>query len=96
MRVVLPWLVVVGLTIYALVDCAQTEDDSVRSQPKLVWVLFILVFPVVGSIAWLIAGRPQRPYRNQPRGGPRGPRGPSHPPQHPRGPDDDPDFLRRL
>ena len=98
MRVVLPWLVVIGLTIYTLVDCAQSQDDAVRSLPKLVWVLLILVFPVVGPIAWLIAGRPERP-RNQRRYGPRGPGapgGPSHPPRPPRGPDDDPDFLRRL
>jgi hypothetical protein len=96
MRVVLPWLVVVGLTIYTLVDCAQTSDEAVRSLPKLVWVLLILVFPVVGPIAWLVAGRPERPYRSQRRPGPPGSSGPSHPPGPPRGPDDDPDFLRRL
>jgi hypothetical protein len=95
MRVALPWLVVVGLTIYSLVDCAQSGDDEVRSLPKLVWVILILLFPVVGPIAWLIAGRPERPSSN-PRGGPRRPGGSSHPPQAPRGPDDDPDFLRRL
>jgi hypothetical protein len=90
-----PWLLVVGLTIYSLVDCAQTPDNEVRSLPKLVWVLLILIFPPVGAIAWLVAGRPQSPYRQQQRG-PRGPSGSSRPPRTPRGPDDDPDFLRRL
>ena len=101
----LPWMLVIGLTVYTLVDCAQTSDDAVRSLPKLVWVLLILVFPVVGAIAWLIAGRPERPYWQQQRRGPRGPGGtggaagprrPGDPPRPPRGPDDDPDFLRRL
>jgi hypothetical protein len=86
----IPWLVVLGLTIYALVDCAQTPENAVRSLPKLVWAFLILLFPLVGSISWLVAGRPERPGRQQP---PR--RGPSHP-RAPRGPDDDPDFLRRL
>src|SRR6476660_1442390 len=95
MRVVLPWLIVVGLTIYSLVDCAQTEDDEVRSLPKLVWVLLILVFPVVGPISWVVAGRPQRPRRT-PRRGAGGTSGPAHPRQPPPGPDYDPDFLRRL
>jgi hypothetical protein len=90
----IPWLLVVGVTIYTLVDCAQTDDDEVRSLPKLVWVLLILIFPPIGAIAWLVAGRPQRPSR-MPRG-PRGPGGSSRSPRAPRGPDDDPDFLRRL
>ena len=42
----------------------------------------VLLFPLAGSIAWLVAGRPQRP--------------PGQRPLRPRGPDDDPDFLRKL
>jgi hypothetical protein len=83
----LPWLLTIALTIYAVVDCIQTDESAVRGLPKVIWVLLILVFPLVGSIAWFIAGRPQR--------GPTG-RGPTHRSQPPRGPDDDPDFLRRL
>jgi hypothetical protein len=89
-----PWLLVVGLTIYSLVDCAQSRDDEVRGLPKLVWVLLILVFPPIGAVAWLVAGRPQGPDRQPPR--PRRPGGSSGAPRTPRGPDDDPDFLRRL
>ena len=43
-----------------------------------------LLFPLVGPVAWLIAGRP-----------PRRPRLTRQPPR-PRGPDDDPDFLKDL
>jgi hypothetical protein len=84
---VLPWLLAVALTVYAAVDCIQTDEDRVRNLPKLVWVVLILLFWVVGPIAWFIAGRPQ---------GQRPRRGPSHRPPPPRGPDDDPDFLRNL
>jgi hypothetical protein len=84
----LPWLLTIALTIYAVVDCVQTNDRDVRGLPKVVWVVLILLFPLVASIAWLMAGRPQRPRPG--RGGP------THPSGAPRGPDDGPDFLRRL
>jgi hypothetical protein len=83
----LPWLLTIALTIYAVVDCVQTDDRAVRGLPKVAWVLLILILPLAGSIAWLVAGRPQRPRPGS---------GPSHPPGAPRGPDDDPEFLRRL
>jgi hypothetical protein len=82
---VLPWLLAVALTVYAAVDCIQTEENRVRNLPKLVWVFVILLFWVVGSIAWFVAGRPQQQRR-----------GPNRRPPTPRGPDDDPDFLRNL
>jgi hypothetical protein len=88
----LPWLLTIAVTVYAVVDCVQTDDAQVRGLPKLLWLLLILLFPVVGAIAWFIAGRPQRGTAGR---GPSG-RGPSHRPPPPRGPDDDPDFLRRL
>ncbi|TPG14794.1 PLDc N-terminal domain-containing protein [Pedococcus bigeumensis] len=88
----LPWLLTIAVTVYAVVDCIQTDDAQVRGLPKLLWLLLILLFPIVGSIAWFIAGRPQRGTAGR---GPTG-RGPSHRPPPPRGPDDDPDFLRRL
>ena len=87
----LPWVLTVAVTVYAVVDCIQTDDAQVRGLPKLLWLLLILLFPIVGAIAWFIAGRPRRGTAG------RGPgRGPSHRPPSPRGPDDDPDFLRRL
>jgi hypothetical protein len=84
----LPWLLSIALTIYAVVDCIQTDDARIRNLPKLLWLLLVLLFPIVGPVAWFIAGRPQRD------GGGIGPT--RRPPPPPRGPDDDPDFLRRL
>ena len=86
LRVVFAALVVFA-TIYAFVDCVQTDRRLVRIMPKPVWLLAVLV-PVLGPIFWLVAGRTDA------RGGP-APRGPGRPPG-PRGPDDDPDFLRKL
>ena len=85
----LPWLATVALTVYAVVDCIQTDDSRVRNLPKVLWILLVLLFPLVGPIAWLVAGRPPRSTPGQGQG----PRPQARPP---RGPDDDPDFLRRL
>ncbi|MGE9807400.1 MULTISPECIES: PLDc N-terminal domain-containing protein [unclassified Janibacter] len=84
----LPAILVVAITVYAAVDCVQTEEDRVRGLPKIVWVFIILLFNIVGSLAWFIAGR--APQTRLPGTRPR-PR-----PTRPRGPDDDPDFLRKI
>jgi hypothetical protein len=87
LRVVLIAIVVFA-TIYALVDCVQTDRRLVRVMPKPAWLLAILV-PVVGPLSWFLAGRAAT------RGGPTRGTGGGRP-SGPRGPDDDPDFLRRL
>lgn len=80
------------MAIYACVDCVQTDEDAVKGLPKVVWVFVILLFPVVGSIAWFVAGRPRPVIGGLPGTG----RGIGGPPRRPRGPDDDPDFLKGL
>lgn len=80
----LPTLLVVGLLVYCLIDCAQAPAPSVRTLPKPAWLLVIVVLPLLGSVGWLLVGRPSGPAH---RGGP---------PRRPQGPDDDPDFLRGL
>jgi len=85
-RVVLE-LVVIGITIYAVIDAIQTEDTSVQHLPKLVWIVLILLFSPIAAIAWLVVGRSRGPQSGRPRPGY---------PSAPRGPDDDPDFLRNL
>ncbi|GLY17236.1 PLD nuclease N-terminal domain-containing protein [Kineosporia rhizophila] len=56
----LPVLIQLGLLIYCLIDCIQTDSALVRNLPKLGWILLILFFPFVGGIAWLVAGRPKQ------------------------------------
>lgn len=51
---------VVGLTIYALLDAVRTPAREERTLPKWLWVLVILFFPVVGPVLWLLLGRPKR------------------------------------
>lgn len=74
-------------SIYAFVDCVQTDRRLVRVLAKPLWLLVVLV-PVLGPLFWLVAGRTDA-------SGGRPPKRPSAPPG-PKGPDDDPEFLRKL
>ncbi|GAA1343356.1 PLD nuclease N-terminal domain-containing protein [Saccharothrix algeriensis] len=47
-----------GLWLFCLVDVITTDDGDARNLPKFGWLLIVLFFPLVGSIAWLVAGRP--------------------------------------
>ncbi|RJK96099.1 PLD nuclease N-terminal domain-containing protein [Vallicoccus soli] len=71
-----------ALVVYALIDCAQAPRREVRSLPKPAWFAVILLVPLVGAVAWLLAGRPRS--------------GPAPEPARPVAPDDDPEFLGRL
>jgi len=51
-------LVVLGLWIFCLLDVISTDEYACRNLSKIVWVLLVLFFPLIGSIAWLVAGRP--------------------------------------
>lgn len=93
----LPLLVELGLTIFCLIDCIQSPDGAIRNLSKGWWILIILFFPIVGGIAWLVAGRPTREttYAPYTAGFPENERD-----QWARSrqvaPDDDPEFLREL
>lgn len=100
---VLPAVIVIALYVYALVDLATSPSDQVRTLPRLVWLLVILVIPVVGAVGWLVLGRPRTTPGPGGRGGGIAARLPGVDPRRPSGyssgpvaPDDDPDFLRRL
>ncbi|MFG2195481.1 PLDc N-terminal domain-containing protein [Streptomyces sp. NPDC048639] len=90
----LPFLLVLGLWIYAFIDCLNTPEDQVRKLPKPAWVLIIVLFGYLlfGSLAWLLAGRARRSEAargTRPYGAGRG---------RARwvAPDDNPEFLKSL
>ncbi len=91
-------LVELVLLVYCVLNIITTPEPQVRNLPKLLWLLLVVVLPIVGGIAWLVAGRPQGPAASLPYKGNRG-----LPPQRPRSarpaagaPDDDEAFLRSL
>jgi hypothetical protein len=82
----LPFLLIIALTIYAFIDCLNTPEEEVKHLPKVVWVIIILLFSIVGPLVWLFAGKKRVPSAGG-RGGGR---------TRWVAPDDNPDFLKSL
>lgn len=91
---VLGALIVVGLLVYAVLDCTQTPAEELRVRRGL-WFALIVLVPVLGPVAWLLIGRTQVPRhaRADPSAEPQA--RPARP-ARPLGPDDDADFLRGM
>jgi hypothetical protein len=53
-------LALLGLWLFALVDCISTDASLCRNLPKGLWLIIVFILPDVGSILWLMLGRPQR------------------------------------
>jgi len=94
------YVVPFALALYALIDLSRSEPAEYADLTRWGWIAVIVLFPVVGPLAWILISRARR-------GGPgtlRSPRAPSSPGSRPRptrrpgplAPDDDPDFLWRL
>ncbi|GAB2876396.1 PLD nuclease N-terminal domain-containing protein [Streptomyces deserti] len=88
---VLMFLVPLALSVYAFIDCISTKDEDIRHMPKPLWAILVLLFPLVGSISWIIAGKKRRPAAE----GWSGVRGGGRSRQWV-APDDNPDFLKSL
>ena len=52
-------LLLLGVWIYCIFDVIAAESTLVRNLPKAGWLLIVVLLPSIGSIAWLVLGRPQ-------------------------------------
>jgi hypothetical protein len=80
------FLAAVQLVLVVLALISALSAERLRTMPRALWVLVILLVPLIGPVAYFLAGRPV----SRPAGlGPQATRRPS-------APDDDPDFLKTL
>jgi hypothetical protein len=93
-----PYVLELALLVYCLIDCIQTDSVLVRNLPKTFWVFVIIVVPLVGSIAWLVAGRPESSSRRRQVPWPSTQTAGFPEYERPRAgsPDDDPEFLASM
>ena len=101
MMIIGAFALVIGLSLYTLLDAARTPAADARTLPKWLWIIIIIFFPVVGPVFWLFFGRArsekstaeQPPATDTGRGltGRRGTVSPA-----PKAPDDDEEYLRWL
>ena len=93
-------LLAVAVWIFCIIDVITTPDGETRHLSKVVWLLIVILLADIGSIAWLVAGRPwngttrREPLRD--RGGARQPARPRPGRRVPSNPDDDEEFLAQL
>ncbi len=84
--------------VFCVVHVIASREDEIRNLPKTVWLLLVLFFPLVGGVAWLLAGRPS----GQPRPRSYERRAPEFPEYDRPGraagvtPESDAEFLRRV
>jgi len=50
-------IIPLALLVFALVDAISTDDSRVQHLPKIAWIVLIVILPLAGSIAWLVAGK---------------------------------------
>jgi len=79
------FLIEVALAAAALISCLSAEEGNIRAIPRWAWIIMILLFPLLGGIAWFAVGRIEVPTR-----------APRPAPRRSTAPDDDPEFLRSL
>ena len=86
-------IALLALWAYCIFDVISTDEALMRNMPKILWLVVVIILPTVGSVAWLLLGRPEgaglRPGDTSTY------KPPSLRPA-PRAPDDDPAFLARL
>jgi len=53
-------LLLFAFWIWALLDVIATESELCRNLPKGVWLILVLILPDIGSLVWLLLGRPEK------------------------------------
>ena len=76
-------IITLALMLFSIIDCSRTAENNIRSLPKWAWLVIIIFVPAIGSIAWIIAGRPKGNGRGRCK-------------RKLVPPDDNPDFLGKL
>ncbi len=92
-------LLMLGLWIFCVIDVITAPEAAVRNLPKLAWIVIVVLLFDIGSIAWLVAGRPwnvtgDRVRTGMARTSTATPRARSR--ARPTNPDDDEEFLASL
>lgn len=56
----LPFVIELALLVFCVIDIIQTPEYATRNLPKWGWLVLVIVLPLIGCVAWLVAGRPSR------------------------------------
>ncbi len=87
-------LAALALWVYCILDVIATDESLMRNMPKVFWLIVVIVLPTIGSLAWLLLGRP--PNAGYAPGDPTTRAISRDRPNRPIGPEDSPDFIAEL
>lgn len=51
-------LLIMVLWVFCLIDVITADESGIRHLPKMLWLLFVVIIPLAGSLVWLAVGRP--------------------------------------
>lgn len=51
------YVLLLGATIYALIDVITSDQSQIRYLDKIVWVILIVLVPIVGVVVWFAVGK---------------------------------------
>jgi len=57
---VLPAVLEIAFLVFCVIDVVQTPEHEIRNLPKWGWLILVILIPLIGGVAWLVAGRPVR------------------------------------
>ena len=49
-----------GLAVFCFADIVRSSEAAVPWVPRWGWIIAVLIFPLAGSVAWLVAGHQRR------------------------------------
>jgi hypothetical protein len=51
-------VLMLALWIYCIFDVIASDEVLIRNLPKGIWLMIVIFLPDIGSLAWLLLGRP--------------------------------------
>jgi hypothetical protein len=57
------YVVVYAIMAYTVLDIARTPRKDIRMLSKVIWIVLVLLFFLLGSVMWFLFGRPRSVLR---------------------------------
>lgn len=49
-----------AIWVFTIIDVLGAPEPAIRRLPKLGWLFVVVIFGVIGALAWFVLGRPEK------------------------------------